>query len=650
MDHGVEARVERGKLEKVPELSRGNHAIYVGKMFGEDGRNIYDDTTLIALLSMGFERLARGERLQVKGLGLLSEMFNGAKALRGVLDVEGQKEKLRALSRKHFRRDDLDFIPLEKDPEHAILYEALNHADYVFNATEDGWEMDFHALFWPKNKPLVDALSQKTPNSLGLLRILYAAAMTEPSFRRALMACVPEKLRRENLDGPLTVEAYALVEIAIRLWDLANGRTVQGGIKRQEKYNAIILDLLKGRQGKFKNMTFLSPLFEATEGLVFCTLHLNNRENHFTELNGILAARRKSALAAAGLAGLVGGTYLASQQEEWQRRKELEQVIEAHIVECAKTARLRACEHDSWCRFNPAPNPYETLIDIVNKGVDELSVRYGFSGLDDLAVKGAWTDYLCDQGGERPLGAMHENRQTLIGELDRFVQKGTVFLGHQGLKPRRPYEDLLVHLDLFESARMDERDECLPGAAISGPIFPLGRFKSSEDFWEDYDLYLSEDESGERLWAFDPIHRCYSSNRGQEAAWQFLLTQEQYDLGVFNSKDSISFTSHWPYLHDSFVVDPTIEGWRLSTQKIQYRDFKDRWCYDVVLAARKSPPFEPITLARECGEIDYDAETARRLRALTDPIWNANFSKPSRNKYNGHSFPAKEEPPNSFGK
>lgn len=501
-------------------------------------RSIYDEEHLLGFLSALKEQDPTGDSvIRIKIIPQLDHYFNEREG--ALPDMESLLRYLRALATKHLGPDfalRLDFIDPSTEPQHEQFFKVLAEAQ------------DPYAVFQGDT-------NSENQSSLSIARQLFLATQTNERLRKDLQRTRPGHLKKNHQEGFQNVNGYVLAELALRIADLLKDQRGQGGMDRQERYDEILLDIMKGKKGPYARCRELQNLFKQLDPLHLDRLYYHGPNRYEGQVLRRRAATRlalQSATVAAFASGAYGmGAY--TQHAEWVEK---EKALEAQIVDCAKDEPFRGCESDSWCRFDkvdPSSRP-KVLRKLVERGLEVMQERYAFDFSDpsqELTAKMLWVDYLCHEPS-RPLTSLQtsmENTMLLPEEVDFFVTRNTAFfLGQQGLNAQRPYQELYAHLPLFQNAARATEDLKEP----CGDRFKeLGVYTAIVPYSRDYLVYLDSESPEPRLWVDDPYSdKCQlSTKKATEVAAYFLTDQYRFDAHTVDD-----------WYRDGFFVDPPRES------------------------------------------------------------------------------------------
>ncbi|GHV24456.1 hypothetical protein FACS1894176_00860 [Bacteroidia bacterium] len=211
---------KNAKLENI-NLDADHCHSFIGKMKYQ-GESIYSEEVLTALLQFFFTHTPKGEKIVIELANKVSELINGEDSMQGYMDFSTQKGELKRIAKKlnKKRRKDLEIQDISEN--NVQLFSLLSEKGIPGLATE--------------TLPSLD----ETIDSLGIAQHLYAITQQDPVYLAEFKKMKPHALE----DTPGSADYYALIELSIRINALLHGIDVQGGVKRQEKYDKFLLQHL----------------------------------------------------------------------------------------------------------------------------------------------------------------------------------------------------------------------------------------------------------------------------------------------------------------------------------------------------------------------------------------------------------------------
>lgn len=621
--HLVQRGVKAKESEDFPDLSTQNHAFYLGAVsvpsFPERSigllrtpdRSIYDEEHLLGLLS---ELALLGENaadLNLKVVPQVDYFFNGREKEKP--DLPRVCDYLRSLAKRHFGApfaQKLNVIDPSQEERHSLLFKNLDQADdpySVFESTEECPDT----------------------SSLAIAKQLFLAAQGNERFRKSLRKTTPTRLKQKMPKEESFINGYALTELAIRITDLLAGQVLQGGMDRQEIYDDIIADIVKGKTGPYSRCPALVPLFEKLKDTAFSSIYYqapNEYEQHVVRSRA--GVRLGVQVAMMGL--VAGGVYARGKFDERQGWEEKETHIADEIISCAAEVPFRQCDSDNWCRNN-AVDPgrrYKVLEKITDKGIEWMGVRYDLkpsSVLDELEIKSLWVDHLCSlkDYSLSSLGTEYEVNPSLSAEVDNFVTHHAAFFGARGVNVSRPNADLAQNMDIFERASRSTEDSTVP---CDGQFKLLGEYTPPSSFKGPYKFFIEMTEGEPRLWVEDHVWRqdtevreCLLSTKlATKAAQYFLADQYRFDAHSLDAlysagllfepfgqtPQSVAIDAGGLSLESTFFKSP--EGESYEVKRFHYSDYDNGLSKDYAVARVQGEDLFSVHRATELENIYVD--------------------------------------------
>lgn len=544
MSHRVKVGEAKEKGEK-PVLTSDNHAFYIGKFipftFGEkvakvmgwgdvndkeSDEKLYTREFLEGCLDYQFRHLAKDEKARVVVGRSLSELFNGPEDVINALSLEDEKALVRKIAKKKFKKeeDDLDIVEFEEMLDHQLLYKVLREhvdeetgvvdfpkametvgkaMDEVAEEHDDKNGMFLHLKLAPGS--LEETRIIPEPRSLIFAKHLYDAYENDDRFRGAIDSTVPKRLRYSGSDS---VAYYGLTEIAMRLSDIRSGKVIHGGADRQEKYDEKIKKIIEGKNGGYRSMKALEPLFEAMEGCSFETLHLKTEENpHEVKKKRTLAQSRIAIFVALSAAAIMGAYEFGKHVEE-KEQKEKDLAIRALL----KTELEDETFYFEKWAMDSKHNP-EVFLGVLDDALNDLQHRYKLTPYETEEIRPIFMKYLLDNKDR--VSMIHGGNIYLRVDLeDLFMQEYAIYFQSKGIEIGRPYEELYRHLPYFqellesnEDIVVDDKDEMdkgsgalAAGLARTLKFDHIGTFYSGEGKHGNnkYEFYIYTDNDGKR--------------------------------------------------------------------------------------------------------------------------------------------------------
>ncbi len=355
----------QARTSDLEALTPDRSAVYLGPLLRTDiktkwqrfidyrgERGVYSEESMLAVLREAAVRCSPESPLKVVLVQGLRPFCNPPDE--NYLSTEDLAEKIRALCQR-FLKIEPHVTTLEDEcPD---LFSALR-TQTTFTETAAEW------------------------NTHRIANVLHQACRDHRKLRKAMRGCMPRRLREllPSMDEDLPpVELYTLFETAIHLSQSLQGRFIQFGVGRQEEFNKIVIELLKGREGKFANAAALHELFDVlTEhSCRFLGVNVDTTPNPAVDLLYRTRARALLVLAGAfstGVVTAVGVTYGLT--------KHAETVAEEQRLASVKASGIREVYGDLECRDEDgAVLSFEEKSARVEQRMDEmrklLEIKYG---------------------------------------------------------------------------------------------------------------------------------------------------------------------------------------------------------------------------------------------------------------------------------
>ncbi len=592
-------RYDAEQSPDTPMLTSANHAFYVGKIiprlfregiknllgWGSSQERIYNSEFLAGALDYLFADIKEGHRARVVVCRSLSELFNGSEDVEDALTTEQEIILIKKIAKKKFKKEDLlEVMDLEEQPQHKALFEALRSS------------VDSETGLVNIEKALSDDNGQSVVaenDSLQIAKMLFRANQESEELSKAFKKAIPARLKDSAEDNP-TAQYYPLIEVAIRLADNLHGMHIQGGSERQAIYNGIIIQLIKGEGGRYKDVEELKHLFEVLQGLRFETLHLSNEKNeHRIKRMKNLFRWRMAIYTTLFLSVLSAGVVIGQWHEKNKQKRRQDEVNEILKTELKDLIfyldRFEIGKEHNVKIFN----------ELVRKILDDLRIRYQMPDEICEELKPFVQKYLLDN--KLLLGSMYRSNSTRIDRSDLFVRMHDIYFKNKGVDAGKPYGHLYRYVSMLKA--LLESDENLSFNTESiDPVHPTGKkeveyvgtFISGRDYGNKYEFYLYKADDREYLVArnrnkerYQTNDRHYTSKRAKEGAAAFLQMISRYDALPLNDLNSqIHRMTYWSeddkdreYCEQRSVSQRTAT---LLSSPITYRDTFGRFEYSVI--------------------------------------------------------------------
>jgi len=585
---------------------------------------IYSPEFIEASLSYLFRNLREKERLQVVVYHVLSELFNGPKDVENFLTTEEEIELIYRIAAEKFKRygSSIEVVDLEKQPQHWDLFAVLRSC-----VDKESGIVDVEKAYGMTEPPSFRDLP--CPSSLKIACRLYYATKKDVTFRNAILKGLTAKMKGEGEVCNENSGYYAMTEIAIRLNEIIAGKEVHAGVSRQHIYDDMVLRLIDGKNGTYRNVEALWPLFEKLDGRNIETIHINNRDNpvmHKKRRRNAFQRLGTGAASAAALGLAVAGTqYGISHYREKKHNEAVELEIREQVRDQVRYDRYRA-------DYNiPMPPEYneENVSYLAKEMLEQAHMRYQIPSALDTDLKPLMLEYLLERRSE--LDVLFTNKYRTTNLVDLFMQKHKLFLTSKSLEQGRPFQNLMPYFDLMQKT-LTGKDEfivkegdvtfdCPP--QVSGcpvDIGIIGRFRPTTT-WSTFELAVLKKDKQEYFIArslynnegssFPMPPRPYTSEEGREAVSGFIKTQRAYDAVHLLPDEARMFRLIGTEFTDEeydYKVEAVTGAFVGNREEIVYKDFMGEFEYRLIKTAamaKEEHEYVDVFLARRPEESHY---------------------------------------------
>lgn len=542
VSHSVKLDEEGKKgreIESGPVLTSANHAFYIGKLipetkggkvkrvlgWGKSEERIYNPEFIKGSLEYLFAHTKEGEKARVMVCRSLSEIINGSEDVEGALPTEDEVSLIKHIAKKEFGKSDdsLEVVDLETLPHHKQLFEALRSA-------KSGYRTDIEKVLSEESQEAVAETS-----SLHIARQLFKAMGESEELAERFKSAMPARIKEEETDSP-SAQYYALIEVAIRLGDILNGCYIHGGSERQAIYDGIIIQLLRGEDGKYKDVEALKPLFPVLKGHRFETLYLDDKKNYHHLKKIQSTARYRLLIFTALLGSVVTGAFGLGALHERISKEKKEAEIQTKVVrERLKNVTFRF--EGKWSvEEKNNPNVFKGIMD---EARTHLMARYSMDDASYQQLEPFLRAYFLRQSGE--LSTIHGNEFELIDHIDQFVRENEIFFREKSIEVDMPYKQLW---EKIKSAKGELDSEDISGyepfiyehGIQTTIIEPLGVFYSGAFFNEKFEFAtLQHTRYGKKYlvardFPLDPSMKMYSSKQAKLGVQQLSYAMQRFDI------------------------------------------------------------------------------------------------------------------------
>lgn len=512
--------VENGKL---PELTDQNHAWWIGKIpkdKKERNDSIYSREFIEASLEVLFKNLGEGAVAQMVMAPSFSMYFNGTEDReRGLSDKDAKALIMEVVVKKFPQfRDRLNVVCVEDMSLHQDLFQELN-----LSFDEEQGVCDIENVFGLADSEDLgkgEFNISIRPTSLNIAIFLHNVSKKNHDLFQVLRHAVPGKIRPDSDEEPSAKDYYALTEIAVRLAEILDGRSVHGGADRQGKYDDFIEDIMvaanpkEGKPARKKTMLIgLELLIELFKGKRFETLHLDTGKNPYKMKVERRVARTRLAIAGAlSAVAIVLPKIGVDVVSEVRRRDNLSQG-RAMVMKMVEQVLKGKCLTMDQCKFGGSPE--NSFKFIINECLYQISIRYSIPREQVLEIENSLLVFVLSH--QDYLSRIGDDNSSLIEFVDKFMNDPLtkVRLAEMGINEPRVYEQLAPYnaefmqmADGIKQKRSvkgegNKLENCVAyGPASSGScectnVKPLGVFSPSEMYSSDkYNLSVCEGRGG----------------------------------------------------------------------------------------------------------------------------------------------------------
>lgn len=697
VSHSVKVEGEQ-EAHKKSEFTSENHAFYLGKIIpdsfgdkarkllgwgGEDG-HIYTPEVIKGMLDYAFQHVKDDEKVRLVIGSSLSELFNGPEDMENVLTLEKQRELIQKIAKKQFHKDEnsLEIISFDEDMAHTLLYQVLREnidketgvVDVPKALGSIGTEIqDYHevASRIDAHKPIRDLVKISPeaffeaydPSSLRFAAILYRAFEEDDRFRGAIENTIPARIKES--DSP-SASYYGLIEIAMRLSDIIRGRFVHGGVERQEVYDQIITKIVKGRDGGYKNIKALEPLFDLFEGKRFETVHLKTKKNHYELKKKRTLARSRLLLTAVLGGSTIAGAFGLGQYSEMKKQEKRKELVDKDLRESLVSVNFFM---DGKFKINTSDN-VNIFHNITDEVIEDIGRRYDLSSSPEVLenMRPFLQEFLVENRFD--LNSIYGgNKFTRIDLEDSFIRKYALYFKNRGIEIKRPYENLMPYASVFRDTLNSDEDIVIDDKFVyeisnerrskKDKFTHMGTFYCAEsDLGEDkgYEFYWYTDDNGKRHLVakedestynrFIPLgpashdkeekYNIYSTREAKKGIRQFFYAMRRFDaIGLIEHQSLFNDLVNLRYDENDPKGNPPCSGmseniekgqygaWRVNTYEDSFGKFK----YEFFVQRDFDPDTrkgQDCVLAKKPGQKEFTIETGMemiRIARDVDKAW-----------------------------
>lgn len=232
--------IEWKKDDRNLALDKDNFCFQIGKM-DKKNETLYTKEFLAGALDYLLHKVGLWQKITIQIRKDLADILTNKDDDRGMKEVllyEQEKKEIEKIIKKYFK-------------EHMHKVDIVSVADQypeVFSLLEKKWVVGLQS-----DKEIV--LDPQSFSPLDIARYLYAISKKDGKFMITLYATKPEEQKKMDTlpIGENESDYYAMIEVAIRLYEILKGKNIQWGAIRQIRYDRIIWMLLYGKDSKDKD-------------------------------------------------------------------------------------------------------------------------------------------------------------------------------------------------------------------------------------------------------------------------------------------------------------------------------------------------------------------------------------------------------------
>lgn len=547
VSHTVRNREGKKAPKEPTSLTTGNHAWYVGKLkiptirqrlnrllgFSKK-KSIYNRPFFQGSLQYLFEQLPEDQRAKMVVIPALSEIFNGPDDVADALSSDQQIEWIQNLSQKKFKKTDeaIEVVDAENLPEHQDLFQSLRRS-----IGSNGFP-DLEQAFPDEEVEL----PSENFTSLPIAQILFKATRenidddSEPNkLLKMCQKAEPDQIKnadtaneREELKG-----YYAMTEVAIRITDILNGCFVHGGVGRQEYYDQVVINLIQGERGAYRDFESLKPIFKLLQGKRFETLHLSTERNVYQQQQERMAARFRLFFLTFFLSMAATGIFQGGRAYEKSQQKEKQQIAD-HIIQ-KKVGNL----YFYFERFSISQSQNVEIFHKITRNVlKSIKERYLLNDEICSELKPFLQSFLLSK--DLNLSHIYRDEKELIDAADEFIQSQKLFFVNRGIEVSKPYSHLHHLLPRFR-ALMNSKDNLEVNddngsndraSHLYKKFEFLGKFNSGSPYSHEYQFYLFNNKhlvSWLKYKNYGSGVKYFSSKKAREGVAAFYRATHRFD-------------------------------------------------------------------------------------------------------------------------
>lgn len=193
------------------KLNANNFSFQIGKM-DKDNETLYTKEFIAGSLNYLLKKVQYGERISIQVRSDLASLLKNENGSKNILSFEQEKKEIDTLIKTYFKYEEGKIKIVNVSEQYPEIFSLLKSKGIVGLYTEKRHILNIDA-FGP----------------LDIAKDLYSVAKNDPKFMAMLYATKTEEQKTlDNLPiGENVSDYYALIEIAIRLYEILTGKYIQ---------------------------------------------------------------------------------------------------------------------------------------------------------------------------------------------------------------------------------------------------------------------------------------------------------------------------------------------------------------------------------------------------------------------------------------
>ncbi len=326
---------------------------------------------------------------------------------------------------------------LEDLPEHKGLFERLQTADL---GDGKGADLEKALIGFPGDFGEGDF-------SLRIAQCLYRAYKEHKAVEEKIKCLdIQRKNGQNDSDGISSGAARKLVELAVRLGDIRNGRYMQGFSEESGRMDEIIYWFLSQKKEKRKAFPVLEPLFALMENCEFESIRVSAdpaKNCHYANAERNRAITKLKVYALLGFSAVLGSSAAAAGVVESRRQERMEEIsgyLQKDMEERIKRLEFRG-DGSYTLKEDEKVSTFNRMVDSTTAMILE---RYETKSIDEVELKAMVSEFMLKHEHLIPLDTVRDYRLQIAYIADRFFIEKKLFLRRRGVESNFPYENDLV--------------------------------------------------------------------------------------------------------------------------------------------------------------------------------------------------------------